>query len=41
MKPIVMYKFGEPSMIQRKNGTYVDKMEEWIKYIEAHKEESQ
>ena len=37
MKPIIMYKFREPTMIQRKNGTYVDNMEERDEYIQAHK----
>lgn len=41
MKPIVMYKFGEPTMIQRKDGSYIDNMEEWDEYIQAHKNESE
>jgi hypothetical protein len=27
--PIIMYKHGEPTMIQRKDGSYINDLDEW------------
>jgi len=37
-KPIIMYKFGEPTMIQREDGSYVDNLEEWDEIIKRTEE---
>lgn len=35
--PIIKYKHGEPTIIVRENGTYVNDIEEWNKIIEEIK----
>ena len=39
-RPIIMYKKGEPTMIRRKDGSYVDNMEEWREIVSKLKRKS-
>ncbi len=38
--PIVMFKFGEPTMMIREDGTYVDDLNEWHERL-SNKERKQ
>jgi hypothetical protein len=40
-KAIIQYKFGEPMMIKRNDGSYVDNYEEWHRYLISEKENKQ